>query len=382
MRVTQKQLEAAKLLLTAQGKPTKEGGPRPSMWEQNEAKQKVYEGVAFGDLATQLQPQLRRTLSHYYRDTPGVTEQFTRLWSLQGINVDEQYNLYRFNQDNITDQLGTTFVPGGLPRLLPGQPYPQIGLQASGKTGRVGKAGEAFGTYWETIVNTRGNGVNLIDDSLREFGQAAKNEDEIQVAKLLVTGSGFATGTGQGLNGAINLTGNPDLLDPIEVQAAIAQLQGLVIEGVEQEYQKFVILSSVANAPYIKQGIGGRRIVRNPGAQTGYSWEETVDFGAEVEVLAFPWLKAIWPNIGKGAIIVPVPSAAQLPVLTRNRLEGYEEPTLWVKDSNAREIGGGEVNPREDGDFDSDATFTKVRHVNGASSLWNQSIGYTTGAGS
>jgi hypothetical protein len=141
------------------------------------------------------------------------------------------------------------------------------------------------------------------------------------------------------------------------------------------------VLASVAQAPIIRQGIGGRKIVRNPGSTNGYSWEETVDFGANVDVVSSRFLSRIWSGIGKGALIIPVAGPSDLPVLTRNRLRGYENPSLWVKDSDAREIGGGEVD-FEEGDFDSDAMWTKVRHVNGASALWVEGIGYTTGAGS
>lgn len=380
---TQKQLEAAVIWRHAEGKPVKDGGTAPTRREVDEAKRKLYEGVAFGDLAVQLQPALRRTLQAYYESVPTVTEQFTTEWMLEAIDIDEEYNLYGFNQANIpAKKMGDDFVPGGLPSIGRGEPYPQIGLQASGKKGRVSKRGEAFGTYWETIVNSRGNNVDLIRDSLREFGQHAANDNEIRVAKLLVKSNGFRTASGEALNGATAITGNPDLTDPVETAAAIAQLQGKVIEGVEQNYDRFVILTSGANAPAIRQGIGSRRIVRNPGATAGYSWEETVDFGAEVDVVAFPWLSRIWGGIGKGSIIVPIAGASQLPILTRNRLRGYEAPSLWVKDSNARQIGGGVVSAVDEGDFDSDAMWTKVRHVNGASALWTTAIGYTTGAGS
>jgi hypothetical protein len=199
---------------------------------------------------------------------------------------------------------------------------------------------------------------------------------EIRVAKQLVNASGFVT------TNRVAITGNPDLTDPVEMATAIAQIRQVPIENKEVDYQKFVVLASVAQAPIIRQGIGSRRIVRNPGTTAGYSWEETVDFGAEVQVIGWKWLKAIYPGIGKGAIIVPVAAPDDLPVLTRNRLRGYAEPSLWVKDSNARQVGGGAVNAETEGDFDSDAMWTKVRHVAGASSLWDGQIGYTTGAGS
>jgi hypothetical protein len=381
---TLKQLEALQLWRLAEGKSATPNGPLPTRRQVEQAQIKFSESIAYGDLPTQLQPALVRSLRSYYKEIPQVAERFTTLWELSGIDKEEEYNLYGFNQDNIpATNDGETFVKGGLPQIGRREGYPQIGLQASGKKGKVTKAGEAFGVDWEAIVNSRGTNVNLLRDGIAMFGRHAANENEIRVAKLLVKPAGFATAAGEGLNGATALTSNPDLLDPVELAAAIAQLQAVQVEGQDVDYAKFVVLTSIPNAPLIRQGIQGRRIVRNPGATSGYSWEETVDYGAEVEVIGWKWLRSIWPAIGKGAIIVPVAGADDLPVLTRNRLQGYPEPSFWIKDSNARSAnGGGDINPEADGDFDSDSVVSKVRHVTGASSLWNTAIGYTTGAGS
>ncbi|MDF2915910.1 MAG: hypothetical protein K0S70_127 [Microbacterium sp.] len=381
---TARQLEAFKLWRTAEGKAAVKDGPLPTRRQREQAQIKFAESIAYGDLPTQLQPAIVRTLRAYYREIPQVAERFTTEWELTGIDRDEEYNLYGFNQDNIPgSHEGKQFVPGGLPRVGRRESYPQIGLQASGKKGRVSKTGEAFGIDWETIVNSRGTNVNHLREAIAMFGRHAANQNEIEVASLLVNASGFRTGTGGGLNGATALTGNPDLMDPVELATAIAQLQGVQVEGQDVDYTKFVILTSIPNAPLVRQGIQGRRIVRNPGAQTGYSWEETVDYGAEVEVIGWKWLRTLYPNMGKGAIIVPVAGGDDLPVLTRNRLQGYPEPSFWIKDSNAKSAnGGGEINPEAEGDFDSDSVVSKVRHVTGASALWNTAIGFTTGAGS
>jgi hypothetical protein len=381
---TQRQLEALQLWRVAEGKSAVKDGPLPTRRQVEQAQIKFAESIAYGDLPSQLQPAIVRTLRSYYREIPQVAERFTTLWELTGIDRDEEYNLYGFNQDNIpANNEGKQFVPGGLPRVGRRESYPQIGLQASGKTGRVSKLGEAFGVDWETIVNSRGTNVNLLRDAIQMFGRHAANQNEIEVASLLVNASGFRTTGNGGLNGSQALTGNPDLLDPVELAAAIAQLQAVQVQGQDVDYAKFVVLTTIPNAPLIRQGIAGRRIVRNPGVQSGFSWEETVDYGAEVEVIGWKWLRSLWPGMGKGAIIVPVASADDLPVLTRNRLQGYPEPSFWIKDSNARGAnGGGEIDPEAEGDFDSDAVVSKVRHVSGASSLWNNAIGFTTGAGS
>lgn len=379
---TARQLEALQLWRVAEGKSATKDGPRPTRRQIEQAQIRFAESIAYGDLPTQLQPAIVRSLRNYYNSAERVAEKFTTLWELTGIDRDEEYNLYGFNQDNIpgTNE-GKPFVPGGLPRVGRRESYPQIGLQASGKKGRVSKVGEAFGIDWELIVNSRGTNVNILRDAVKMFGEHAANQDEIEPLSLLVNASGFRTSGNGGLVGAQNITGNPDLLDPVKLAAAIAQLLQVQVEGQDINYSKYVILTSIPNAPLIRQGIAGRRIVRNPGTQSGYSWEETVDFGAEVEVVGSKWLRALYPGIGKGSIIVPVAGASDLPVLTRNRLQGYPEPSIWIKDSNARGAnGGGDINPETEGDFDSDAVVTKVRHVTGASALWNAGIGFTTGA--
>jgi len=381
---TLKQYEALQLWRMAEGKSATPGGPLPLRRQVEQAQIRFAESIAYGDLPSQLQPAIVRTLKQVYQNTPTVTERFTTLWELSGIDRDEEYDIFDFDQNNIpATNDGKPFVKGGLPAIGRRESYPQLGLSASGKTGRVGKFGEAFGIDWEAIVNSRGRNVNLLRRAIERFGRDAQNQNEIEVAQLLVDGDSFATASGQGLNGATAITGNPDLLDPVEMATAIGQLASVQVAGVDTVYSKYVVLAAPAQAPLIRQGIAGRRIVRNPGVTSGYSWEETVDFGAEVEVIGFSWLKAIWASIGKGAVIVPVPDASQLPVLTRNRLQGYPEPSFWVKDSNARSAnGGGVIDPETDGDFDSDAVVSKVRHCTGASSLWREGIGYTTGAGS
>jgi hypothetical protein len=381
--LTQKNIEALRLWRVAEGKPAAQGQRRPTASEQRAAQFRIAESISSGEFPTQILPAVRKTLQVRFDATPREHQRFTTRKLVQAINVAEEVNVYSFgDQSNLEDlnRSGDGFVKGGLPTLLPREPYPQIGLVGSGKTIIARKLGEAFGLDWESIVRMRGSNVNLIRESFEAFGTHAAQQEDIDVARLLVKSSGFATGTGEGLNGAVALTGNPDLTDPDDIATALGTLLNTPVEGQLPNYDRFVILTTVANAPLIRRAVGARNFVRNPGATTGYSWSESIDFGAEIEVIGWKWLTAIWPSMGKGAIILPVASGTELPVLTSNYLEGYETPSLWIKDSNARNMGGGEVNPAVDGDFDSDAVVTKVRHVHGANSLWNSAIGYTTGA--
>lgn len=385
MHLTQENIAALRLWRAAEGKAPTPGGRKPTSAERRLAQFRLAESVSSGEFPTQILPAVRRTLQARFDATPRRHQEFTTRKTVQAINVEEEVNVYTFgDQANLEDMAknGDAFVKGGLPTIQPRQPYPQIGLTGTGKKIKARKIGEAFGLDWEAVIRSRGTQVNLIRDSFEAFGAHAANQEEIDVAKLLVKAAGFATATGEGLNGATALSGNPDLYDPDDIATALGTLLNTNVEGQLPSYGRFVILTAIANAPLIQRAVGARNFVRNPGAETGYSWSESIDFGASVEVIGWRWLTAIWPAMGKGAIIVPVPDDSELPALSSNYLEGFESPSLWIKDSNARNASGGEVNVETDGDFDSDAIVTRVRHVHGATSLWNAAIGYTTGANS
>lgn len=378
---TQKQLEALRLWRVAEGKSATPGGPLPTRREQEQAQFRFAESVAYGDLPTQLRPSLIRTLREVFDTTPTVADQFTTLWEIPDIDVDHKWETFGFSQANLEDQkkMGKDYVAGGLPSIGRQEPYPQIGLTGTEKSGRVSKVGEAFGIEWEAIVNSRGRQVNLVRRGLAAMGRHAANEGDIAVARLLANSSGFRVGSGEPIDDATLITGNPDMTDPTDIAAAIGQLLQVEVAGVLPGYDRFVILTSPAHAPNVKRAVGARTIVRNPGVTSGASWSEELDLGAGVSVIGWKWLSTLFPTIGAGSLIIPVPTEDELPVLTRNRLEGYPSPSLWIKDSNARNADGGVVDPENDGDFDSDAVMTKVRHVLGASALWVNAIGYSAG---
>lgn len=62
------------------------------------------------------------------------------------------------------------------------------------------------------------------------------------------------------------------------------------------------------------------------------------------------------------------------PALEMGFLGAFKEPQLYVKDPNARRVGGGNVDPAE-GDFDYDAVNYKVRHIMGGQRIdWRGTI--------
>lgn len=362
---------------------------------QREAQFALSESVASGEFPTAILPAVRQTVTQVYDRVETKHDQFTTRKTVQAIEVDEPLQVFKFeDQSNIPGtNKGDKFVPGGLPRLLPREKYPQIGFTASGKSLRASKMGEAFGLDWETIVRTRGARVDLLREAFSAFGRHAKQQEDIDVAKLLVGASGFRTASGQALNGAYAVPGNPDLADPMTIANALeALLQRTVGDATVGQtlpnYDGFTLLVGRGMSGAANRALNTRTVTRVPArtgtdsASTGVQYEETIALAADVNVVEWDWLNRINPDFGKGWLLVPRVSGDELPVLTSNYLEGYEQPSVWIKDSNARTVGGGTVNPTVDGDFDSDAVETKVRHVHGATALWTSAIGFSAGTNS
>ena len=376
-KFTQRTVEAAKLYLHALE------GSRKAQFQ-------VAESIANGDFAEPIAPVLAKQVVKVYHDTDQSSDQFTTRKTVSGIDRDEtvQVLVIDSDQSNIPDQnMGDRWIPGTLPTIGPREQYPQIGLfPAYEKKIRASKVGEAFGIDWEAIVNSRGGEVDLIDNAVSSFGTHAANTGEARVAKQLVKSTGFSDAVvAQGKN----IPGNPDFSDAVAFADALATYQETPIEidGNEIAYDSYTLLCAPGQEYRYRRMLEARALRRVP-ARTGtdsevpgLEYEFNVNIPVTINVIEWSWLRKVWPGIGKGYILVPRGGdAGTYPVLTKNYLRGYEQPSFWVKDANARQYRGGDVNVRADGDFDSDAIATKVRHVIGANLLWGDGILYSTGS--
>lgn len=366
-QLTKRQFQAAKLLHAAE-----QGDPRAQFY--------LSESVSQSDLIKQLEPTLGRRLVSAYNEVASVKEKFTSRQTVSGLNRDETFESLFFDQSLTPDRnMGERFIPGGLPRVGNRELYPQLSFQGTEKKLRVAQLGEAFGVDWQAVVNSRGRNVDMIGEAIKAFGQHATNQEDIYPVKALLNENGFRQDQ---IGTAGHIAGDPDLSSILTLQAAIQQAQTFKIDGVDVLFDDFALLVTPAYAPVVRQMLSQRTIRRvdsstTSGKTTGTEIEVTIDLGATVEVVANRWLTAVYGAFGKGWILVP--RNTERPVLTSNYLEGYEAPSFWVKDTNAYNYNAGPV-PLLDGDFDSDAIQTKVRHANGSNVLWNEGIMWSTGA--
>lgn len=375
MVTKQKALEAAKLYLEA-----RKGDAR--------AQFKLAESIALGDFAEPIAPTLAKQVLKVYHDVDRQASKFTTRKLVSGIDRDEtvQIIVVDSDQSNIPDEnMGEEWTPGTLPALGARESYPQIGLfPFYEKTLRARKIGEAFGIDWETVVNTRGGEVDLIDNAITSFGQHAGNTEEADVAKLLVKRTGFSDKL---VAAGRHMPGNLDFSDPMAFAEALQAFQEtpVIIDGNRQNYTSYTLLCDPSQIYRYERMIQARTVRQVPArtgadsAEVGYELELNVDIPVTITPIGWEWLAKVFPGIGKGFILVPNQGTSQYPILTSNYLRGAEQPTVFIKDSNSRQVGGGGVDVLAQGDFDSDAIATKIRHVHGASMLWGEGIIYSAG---
>lgn len=350
----------------------------------------VAESIAQGDFAKPLEPVLAAQITKVYHETESNVEAYTTPKTVQGIDRPEPVQaivISDADQANIpTSNRGDQWVPGTLPTVGPREKYPEIGLAPFyEKTISASKVGEAFAIDWEAVVNSRGGQVDLIDQAVTAFGKHAKQTQDVRALKQLVNSQGF---TAKMVAQGRAIPGNPDFSDLKRFADALATFQQtpLLIDGNEHVYNSYVLLCAPGYKYLYDRMLNVRTFVSVPernGAASearGVQYEYDVTVPVNITVVETKWLRALYPNIGKGYILVPTDAESQYPVLTLNKLAGYPEPSFWVKDSNAREYRGGDVPVLTDGDFDSDAIETKVRHVVGSDLLWGDGIIFSTGS--
>jgi hypothetical protein len=342
------------------------------------------ESIAVGDFAVPFEPILQAQVLKVFHETESNVDQWTTAKTVQGIDRPEPVStivVSDADQANIPSvNRGDTWIPGTLPSVGPREKYPEIGLGTFSS-----KVGEAFAIDWEAIVNSRGGEVDLIQQAVDAFGKHAKQTADVRAMKRLVKATGFSDAVvAQGRH----LAGNPNFSD---LEAFVGALDTMletpvVIDGNEQVYNSFNLLVAPHQKVKYDRMLNARAFRRVPArtgsdsTEPGLEYELDLAVPVTINVIETKWIRAVYQGIGNGFIGIPT-TDGQYPALTLNTLAGYPDPSVWVKDANARQYRGGDVDVLSQGDFDSDAIETKVRHVVGSDLLWGNGIFYSTGEG-
>lgn len=346
---------------------------------------KLAEEIANADLPAQIVPLIRRTLVQNYGAQPTVWDHFTGVETVESIDRSEELMKANFlDQSNIPGQnFGETFVPGALPKHTPGTKVPTLLPQGTSKYISATSYAEGLAINWQSIVNTRGQGLDLVTKGIESFARHAAGAEDVAATRLLMTAGAINATTFNGSTGygGNHLAGDAPLASILDLQAAVQQAQTFWIDYTNVYFDKFALVVAPTQVSQAKQVLSSRKITSIGATSARASaYEQEIDLGAEIEVVPNRWLTS--PSLGGAAgssAWFLVPQGQLNPALASTRLLGYEVPAFFMKAPNQIAVGGSGAG--SEFDFDSDAIESKVRHVVGGNALWTQGIVYSLGTG-
>lgn len=262
---------------------------------------------------------------------------------------------------------GGEAVLAGVPEM---GPYPEAHLDEVRYHYHVGKYGRKLPISWEAIIN---DDLQALQDVPERFGRAARRTEDRFATVLHVDANGPHAGvyTNGNLNriavAAGGLSNNP-ALSIVGLQAGFYQIgkmldadgEPIVIDAVILEVPPAleVTARNILNATqlWLNQNLAAGTATQDLVTENWMKNRTTLVVNPYIPLIATvangntSWFLHAAPTNGN-------------PAFEMGFLRGHTEPEVFIKEPNARRVGGG-VNPL-DGDFDSDSVEYKVRHVMG-----------------
>jgi hypothetical protein len=254
---------------------------------------------------------------------------------------------------------------GALAKVPQGSPYPEGKVNEGRYQYKVEKYGRQLPFLWEIFVN---DDLDALRDMPNRLAIAARVTEERLATELFVDSTGpDATFYSVGNK---NLAAVPADLTPDSLAIGLAAMWTQVdTDGNPIFTGKVRLVVPPQLTIKARNIVNASTIVTSPGATSGMqvvteNWAK----GEVAEVVTNPWLPIIDTTNGDGAWYLFADPGIGRPALEVGFLRGHDSPELFMKSPNATRIGGGVVGA-EDGDFDTDSTAYKVRHVVGGTLL-------------
>ncbi|HEY7274304.1 MAG TPA: hypothetical protein VH502_16345 [Actinoplanes sp.] len=259
--------------------------------------------------------------------------------------------------------------------------YPAASLADGGYEYSVKKYGRRLPISWESFIN---DDLDALSDLPGRLANAARFSEERFVTDLFAGSTGpdstfFSSGH------ANIVTANPvlsvaGLTTAFTVLAAQVDTDGnpIFVNGVVLMVPPAlkVAATNILNATEILAADGG-------GDGTGTNQLRVANWLTnDVTLVVNPWLPVVSSssNGNTSWYLFADPNTGR-PAMEVGFLRGHETPELFQKSPNAVRVGGGTVDPL-DGDFETDSTDHKVRHVFGGTLMDYKSAVASNGTGS
>jgi hypothetical protein len=319
------------------------------------------EALGTGDFPNLFADVLDRMMYAGYKEVAPVYEAFVRVdKSLRDFRPVKRFIVY-----GADDQL---------PLVPPQTEFPEAPLTDNFFTYSVSKYGKKLSFSFEDNVNDDMGALTKIPERL---GRGARRTEQRFATGLYVDANGPHIGLYNPANkNLVNIANGAAANNPLLSLASLTDAIGILLNQVDEQGEPIdvgqlrlvvspgdqVLAMQLMTATQLR--INNAQIVAAGETVLGANYLS--DFIAGGAPIVDRYITAIAKNRAPGSrpwFLFADPNEGR-PALEMGFLAAFKEPQLYVKDPNARRVGGGAVDPTE-GDFDYDANAFKVRHIMG-----------------
>lgn len=272
------------------------------------------------------------------------------------------------------DSTGKSLTPTSIGE---GAPYPETKFIETPYTVRVAKYGRRYGISWEMVIN---DDLNAFAQRPQMMAVGARRTEEYLATSMLVDGNGphasfFTGGNGNLITNQLSVAGLQAAYTKLKAQKdqdgqpIIIDMVHLVVPPALEVTAQNILKASQLR---LMQTVPGNPLTGGTLDQFVYTgnWmtgKLTLSVNPYIPYIAtstvidgtnpdgnYCWFMIADPNMTTGR-----------PAFTFAFLQGRRNPQLFVRDGDARMLGGAGDDPTE-GSFDNDTIDYKIRHVMGA----------------
>lgn len=300
----------------------------------------------FGDV-------LDRQLLAAYQEFPATYRNYVRVSSVNDFRQVNRFSVY--GADQVLGEVGESAE------------YPEAAvLENTPYTYTVKKYGRRVAFSWEALIN---DDLNALKDIPIRLGRAARRSEQKFLTGLYCDSSGphasFYTSGNKNI-----VTSNP-VLSIEALQTAMKVMSAMVDENGEPI---FIDAVELVVPPALEVAalniLNATNIWIDPNISAGTSKQTvtTVNWMKNrVRLNVDPYIPIVATSNGNTSWFLFANPSNGRPAMELGFLRGHEQPEVFIKASDAQRVGGG--SDAMNGDFDTDGTVYKVRHVFGGSRM-------------
>lgn len=310
------------------------------------------ESITTSDFPGLFQQAINAQVEPKYTETPSIWQNWASAYGMKGLRKENMIDLMADFDNLPAENGGVATLPGGLPRIPEGTPFPAIAFTGGEKEVWTYKLGARLAFTWEAWDQDDWGMIAQLPTAL---AARARRTEDLSATSVLVDSSGPKTSVFGTLGTA--------KLSYTSLDAAIAQASQSVDPDRVNVINKWALIvpraltrtaHAVVNTTQIETtGTDGSKLVVN----------NTI--GTQVEVVENPFLSLFYGNYAnKDTAWMLVPWQGQgsdRKAIVQTFINGKEQPELRIKIDQGMLLGGGQLDPYA-GSFDTDDTQIRVRH--------------------